>query len=289
MERKLATCGKFSWCIYGHEICPSTSKPHLQGAVWLNKPSTKGNLYKYMQRNFSGWSGEPGPEKGLDYWLQYCTKDQCDIVQWGIPPTKEEVDEDLKSNQGKRTDLDKFKDAVESGVIRKRDLMRDHSTVWARHRNFCEEYLHTYAPRQPCPDIQLYGWQEKLLQELKGPVNDRSIIYIVDHVGKAGKSTFCKYLRHHLEDVEVVSVVSFNDLAYMYDISTKVLLVDVPRNSMEYIPYSFLEKVKDGEFTSGKYNSHNKHFIPPHVVVFCNEEPDTTKLSRDRYDVRVIA
>jgi len=53
---------------------------------------------------------------------------------------------------------------------------------------------------------------------------------------------------------------------------------------MEYLQYSFLESVKDGMIFSPKYDSTTKFMEQKcHVVVMCNELPDISKLSRDRY------
>ena len=55
---------------------------------------------------------------------------------------------------------------------------------------------------------------------------------------------------------------------------------------MQVCPYVFLESVKNDTLLSSKYAS--KHFDPPHVVVFMNQDPMLDKLSNDRYNIVMI-
>ncbi|CAB9523589.1 expressed unknown protein [Seminavis robusta] len=52
------------------------------------------------------------------------------------------------------------------------------------------------------------------------------------------------------------------------------------------LPYEFLEEIKNGDMTSGKYVPIGKHpKVPNVVIVFSNHLPHTTRLSEDRYKV----
>jgi len=75
-------------------------------------------------------------------------------------------------------------------------------------------------------------------------------------------------------------------MAYVLDPLSKIYFFDCPRSKQgEFIQYDFLEEVKNGYVFSSKYESRNKVFPSPHVVVFMNELPDMTKLSKDRYEI----
>jgi hypothetical protein len=53
---------------------------------------------------------------------------------------------------------------------------------------------------------------------------------------------------------------------------------------MEYMQYGVLEQLKDQLIFSPKYESVCKVLPQPvHVIVFCNEMPDITKMTEDRY------
>ena len=61
-------------------------------------------------------------------------------------------------------------------------------------------------------------------------------------------------------------------------------MFDVPRSSQQYISYTGIEEIKNGIFSSPKYESCMVAMPPPHVVVLCNIPPDytDTDLSSDR-------
>jgi hypothetical protein len=59
---------------------------------------------------------------------------------------------------------------------------------------------------------------------------------------------------------------------------------------MEFLQYRFLESLKDRFVFSTKYESKLK-IIPdiPHIVVFANEIPDTTKMTSDRFNIKRLS
>ena len=79
-------------------------------------------------------------------------------------------------------------------------------------------------------------------------------------------------------------------MAYTLIPEPLVVFFDCPRSKQgEFIQYDFLEEVKNGFVFSSKYESRNKAFDSPHVVVFMDEQPDMTKLSEDRYNILELA
>jgi len=280
------------WVLYGHEIAPTTGTPHLQGAFWTNEPMPLFNLIRAFKKN--GMPGirifRCGPSKDLAYWQAYCTKEGCDIVQHGICPTKEQVDADIAPKQGERTDLEKFKDEVKSGEFNHAVLRENHSTVYARCRQFCLDYVNDHLPKPDKEEIEvLYDWQVQLLSELRGPADRRKIVFIVDELGSGGKSTFCSYLEQELPNVQVMIPEARKDMSVLVDVMTRIVLIDVPRFTDVDLPYSFMEQLKNARVSSTKYNPQGKRFpVRPHVVVFSNFAPCMTALSQDRYDIRRI-
>lgn len=60
----------------------------------------------------------------------------------------------------------------------------------------------------------------------------------------------------------------------------------LPREHMNHISYSALEAVKDGLVCNMKsFKNGSKIFNPPHVYVFANYPPDTSVLSKDRWNI----
>lgn len=283
-EKRLFDLKAAEYILYGHEVGPEKGTPHLQGMLWTTKAYTKQNLRKIMK---NCWVARPGPEKALEYWQAYCTKDQTGIVQRGIMPSKEEVDEDLKDQPGQRTDLERFRDAVKSGETNIKILMDEHDTVFARCRQYCLDYIALWAPKPPAPKIELREWQKEILEIIEQPADRRTVHFYVDVVGGTGKSTFTEYLLSTREDVQIMIPAKAEDMAYNLDESKRVIMIDCPRGfDLQYLSYPFLESMKNGMVFAGKYQSRTKVFKEkPHVFVFCNTFPDMTKLSSDRYHI----
>ena len=65
-----------------------------------------------------------------------------------------------------------------------------------------------------------------------------------------------------------------------------IIVVDVHRaDSLKYLIYDAIEKLKDGNFFGTEYES--RQYIRDHgahVIVFSNQEPDYTKWTPDRYN-----
>lgn len=64
-----------------------------------------------------------------------------------------------------------------------------------------------------------------------------------------------------------------------------IIIIDIPRSNMDYISYTAIEKVKDGLFFSGKYESGPVRFNRPHIICFANEEPRFDAVSADRWKI----
>lgn len=88
----------------GREICPTTGRPHIQGYVRLNKSVRKGHFRKIIGPNANGAKDWYMKEANAD-WVanaKYTQKD-ADVLWYKCPPSSE---------QGCRTDLAEFKDAI---------------------------------------------------------------------------------------------------------------------------------------------------------------------------------
>ncbi len=57
---------------------------------------------------------------------------------------------------------------------------------------------------------------------------------------------------------------------------------------MDHINYEIIESVKNGIIYNTKYECEMRVYAIPHVIVFSNEMPDETKLSRDRWNIQEI-
>lgn len=142
-----------------------------------------------------------------------------------------------------------------------------------------------------CPEI--YGWQVKAWEMIKatedfiGYPDPRKIFWFWSDLGGIGKTAFYTWM--HLTHKAYVIAGKASDmkcaLAGIGDhMMPKICVLNIPR-ACGKISYEGIEEVKDGIFFSGKYESGMKCFVPPHMCVFANREPDFAQLSHDRWIV----
>jgi len=118
--------------------------------------------------------------------------------------------------------------------------------------------------------------------------DDRTIVWVWEENGCAGKTQFCKYmaLKHQ---ATILGNGAFKDIAQALPDNPKIVLFNITRDLEERINYSALEAVKDGLIFSGKYESKTKIFNSPHVVIFSNFEPRKESMSLDRWKIIKIS
>lgn len=118
--------------------------------------------------------------------------------------------------------------------------------------------------------------------------DNRAIVFYVDEEGGHGKSWFQRVFISMYEDrVQLLSSGKRDDIAFAVDEHKDIFLFNIARGQMEYLNYSVLEMLKDRMVFSSKYNSQMKILTRvPHVIVFCNEEPDYNKMTNDRFVIR---
>lgn len=139
---------------------------------------------------------------------------------------------------------------------------------------------------------QMYEWQKNIFFEMVNPeINDRTINWIYDYEGNIGKSAFVKYMCVHHNALlcdggkrnDVLNLVFNNNM-----LKTRIVIFDLPRSAENHISYSAIESIKNGLVVNLKYETGVKYFNPPHLYVFANYPPETTKLSKDRWIIRTI-
>lgn len=136
------------------------------------------------------------------------------------------------------------------------------------------------------PD-KLYKWQEKLIEDIKKEPDNRTIIWLYEKEGNCGKTTMAKYLCIKYKALYVQG--KRNDILYAAaETDCNIYIIDLPRTTEDRVPYEAIENLKNGIFFSGKYESKQIIRNCPHVIIFANFKPDTTKLSIDRWKIKEI-
>lgn len=261
------------YIVFGKEV-GSSGTPHLQGHVYFSQKKRLSQILKLLPQ--AHYSVARNVSKSIEY-----AKKEGSYRESGTPP-------DVLSQSGKRTDLDEFKAAVKGGMVDSKELRETYSEIVAKYPRFALLYIRDHRPLPVIPEFPLRDWQSRLLEDLAGEPDSRSIKFVIDETGNTGKSYFAAYLEHHRDHVQVMKCGKRDDMAFELDETVKILLIDVSRSSSKFLNYQFLEDVKDGRVFSPKYESHTKRFNSPHLVVMMNEYPDMTALSSDRYQLTVL-
>lgn len=145
----------------------------------------------------------------------------------------------------------------------------------------------------PLEGIKLYPWQKEILEIINKPCLDkRSIYWIWESNGKTGKTTLAKHICMNYNAIYVQGKTSDIKFAVAKHLEIKkevdVCIFAFPRSYEDYVSYDAIESIKDGIYFNGKYESNMCIFNSPHVFIFANFEPDTEKLSHDRWKVKEI-
>jgi len=279
--------------LFGKEVGERCRTPHLQGYFQTNQKNKKRiydmfNIHVTPQRETA--------TKAADY----CKKDG-DFLEFGV--FDPEIKGTREKSQGSRTDLDGIITDIDAGMTYA-EVTRKHAKSACRILQFIREQIQfrdsgaaTAASRARMERLRLYPWQTELLTTLAEPASEREIHWIWEDRGKTGKSTFATYLMT-IKDACVFTGGKKADLALIFSQAPKKIAVfDLSRTAapaeegekskLDHL-YSLAEDLKNGRLTSTKYHSTTVVFEVPHVIFFANFEPDYSKWSADRYNVRKL-
>lgn len=256
------------YAVFGLEVGESGT-PHLQGYISGKKVFRLRGIRSLLSSRGHYEISKGSPEQNFDY----CSK----------AGTFEEFGD--RKSPGKRNELEAFKTAVIEGERDKKKLRLEHSVVAARHPRFFEQFILDCTPMIDIPAHPLRPWQQELCQFLDRRADSRTIYFVVDQVGNAGKSWFARYYSRLNPKCIVLEPGKKADMAYLLPDELRVVFIDITRQQIEHINYSFMESLKNGVVFSNKYESRIKEYGNLHVVVMMNEFPNMKMLSEDRYKI----
>ena len=138
---------------------------------------------------------------------------------------------------------------------------------------------------------KLRGWQLIVKDWSESEPDDRTIYWIWSSSGKRGKSTMCKFLAMQGAIITGGKATDMKFQISRYEqengYGPKNIIFDVPRSNFQYLSYGGIEEIKNGVFSSPKYESCMCIINNPNVFVFCNFPPDLDNkdMSSDRFKV----
>lgn len=275
---------RITYLAFQKETCPETKRIHIQGYCELSRSiplKTIKNMFKDKGMHIEIRKGTQAEA------IAYVSKEKT-----AIPDSFYQVGEPKVNKQGSREDIHAIVALVKSGEsnIQILDKM---PTVYFKYHKHVEHirgvYKHADAEQQMKNQFNtanLRPWQKELVEELKKPPDDRTIIWIVDIKGNEGKTWFGKWAHVNM-DAQCLANGKSSDIAHAYE-GKRIVILNLARHQMGFINYDIMEKIKDGQIWSPKYESTTKYFESPHLVVMANQWPDLHKVSLDRWKVYTL-
>lgn len=266
------------YLVYGREI-GDNGTPHLQGFVIFTSRKRLATV-----RGIIGHRAHLEVARGTNAQASdYCKKDG-DFDEFGILPRSRERAPTIADFR--EWVVVEYADA--DNAPSQREIANRFPNLFVRYgERLSQLALHLLPQPNLVTQAPLSQWQMELYDSLAIPPNDRTISFYVDSDGGKGKSYFCRYyLTLNPAITQVLSGGKRDDIAHAIDCTKTVFLFNMPRGGMEYCQYTILEQLKDRMIFSPKYNSVTKIILNPcHVVVFCNEMPDQSRMSEDRFNI----
>lgn len=157
-----------------------------------------------------------------------------------------------------------------------------------------QEFLDMEILRDEYADVQWRPWQQEVIDLLEDKPRNRKIYWFYEHKGNVGKSYLCKWLgiKYNVIMASGKKADIFNQVKCWMEANPRkhpnLIICDIPRSSYDYVNYTAIEELKNGQIYSGKYEGGVCRFKVPHIICFANEEPDREKVSLDRWVIRLI-
>ncbi len=266
-ERAAIDGASVTYIVYGEEV-GDEGTPHLQGFVQLTKKMRLKSV-----KTLLGDRLHLEKMKGtVDQAVTYCQKDGK-VTERG-----------KKVVGGARTDLRTMHMAIVDGSSHM-DMIEKWGDRYIRAKRSIDAAVKTTRTevnikrlRASMEEGTLNEWQKEVWSEL-GTQTERTILFVVDDVGNTGKTWFAKWLVG-VHGAFYTNTTEYNDVMYAYD-SEPYVVFDLARSAGK-INYGTLEAMKNGICFIKKYESRQKIFPPPTVVVMTNDLDIDPKLSSDR-------
>jgi hypothetical protein len=272
---------------------------HNQICLKLGEPATASAVCSRLKR--SGLGGFVNEAKDIVKLLEYVRKNDtatgkvAEDGEMGSTKSEAKTDFQTKLAQGKTQRLMEVKDLFLKNKMRSETkllIINEYPHLISEMfegENIALTQLQEERKlrmKEEADNVAWRPWQEKLNEELDKDPDPRKVIVVYDADGNTGKTYFSKMWCHsHPGEGVVVENGKSNDLKYILSRypNLKCMFFDLSRSNIEHVNYGFVEDIKNGRFTSGKYVSREVTINVPHVVIFTNFKLDFSSMSADRW------
>lgn len=270
---------------FQEEICPETSKQHLQLYCEFTSPRTMSSIKKLFKDNTIHIEKRGGTKQQA---VDYCTKSDT-----RKPDTKYYTYK-VTVKQGSRSKLDKFIIDYVNWNVSDDDFLTKFPKYYVANfkrlkamRLESKSKFRMQSSADYFEQVILKPWQLEVYNIFMKQ-DDRKVIWICDKKGNHGKTFLAKYIFFkHPDDTVIIRGGDVKDIAEAYRMESQIVF-DLGRSSDKYISYRALEQLKDGSLTKLKYHSKMILVGDNKILVLSNELPDFSKLSFDRWDVYTL-
>lgn len=160
----------------------------------------------------------------------------------------------------------------------------DNIAYCSKDNNYASHGLKIKKPLKIIPYEKLYDWQKMVVDMVKTEPDDRTINWFWEKNGNVGKTQLCKYLVFH-HNAYLVEGKKNDILFAASEVDSEIYIFDFERTIEGFVSYSAIEKIKNGLYMSGKYESKSICRNSPHIFIFANFPPETDSLSKDRWNI----
>ena len=216
-------------------------------------------------------------------------------TDWEAPVQKEAPLEREGIIKTIKLDAAEYKNKLKLGKIVYEEI-EEHEIPEESLRREYKEAKELYIKHKKNIDLDnviLRPWQKALLEYIKP--STREIIWVIGKHGNEGKSWFQEYMESKFGwekvicgmDIKMKKGSICHVLSKRSLMTIDTFLFDVGKaNSDDEVNYELLEKIKNGRTVAAKFDSKELKFKTPNtVVVFSNEKPDVSELSKDRWKI----
>lgn len=207
-------------------------------------------------------------------------RDYCRKARTQVSEPVEVGDWDA-GGQGHRSDMDGLLEAVREGKS-DHDIAMEYPKGFLLYGQKIQQLRAALKEKPSDSAFQPKPWQQELIDRIKAPADDRTIIWVLDSRGGQGKSRLARHL--YCEYGACLLSGRLADMAYMYQ-GERVVVFDITRAAAEHSDhlYSMAEAIKNRTVISTKYMSTTKYCTEDvHVIFFSNSRPQEGKWSEDR-------